>query len=40
MNESKLVVLVTGASGFCGRHVAPALASGWSVPRSAGLGPR
>ncbi|MGY4596807.1 uncharacterized protein YbjT (DUF2867 family) [Bradyrhizobium sp. GM22.5] len=26
MNEHKPVVLVTGASGFVGRHVVPALA--------------
>lgn len=35
MKESKPVVLVTGASGFIGRHVAPALAGeGWSVRRA------
>ena len=32
MSERKPVVLVTGASGFVGRHVAPELAGeGWSV---------
>ncbi|MCP3477137.1 NAD-dependent epimerase/dehydratase family protein [Bradyrhizobium sp. CCGUVB1N3] len=35
MSERKPVVLVTGASGFVGRHVAPALiAQGWSVRRA------
>lgn len=35
MSERKPVVLVTGASGFVGRHVAPALAGeGWQVRRA------
>jgi UDP-glucose 4-epimerase len=35
MSGNKRVVLVTGASGFVGRHVAPALAhEGWSVRRA------
>ncbi|MGT2434831.1 NAD-dependent epimerase/dehydratase family protein [Bradyrhizobium betae] len=35
MSERKPVVLLTGASGFVGRHVAPALArEGWSVRRA------
>ncbi|MCP3401363.1 NAD-dependent epimerase/dehydratase family protein [Bradyrhizobium sp. CCGB20] len=35
MSERKPVVLITGASGFVGRHVAPALArEGWSVRRA------
>ncbi|MBR1129989.1 NAD-dependent epimerase/dehydratase family protein [Bradyrhizobium iriomotense] len=35
MSESKPVVLVTGASGFVGRHVVPALVrAGWSVRRA------
>ncbi|EJN07644.1 nucleoside-diphosphate-sugar epimerase [Bradyrhizobium sp. YR681] len=35
MSERKPVVLVTGASGFVGRHVAPALArEGWSIRRA------
>lgn len=35
MSERKPVVLVTGASGFVGRHIVPALArGGWSVRRA------
>ena len=35
MSESRRVVLVTGASGFVGRHVVPALVrEGWSVRRA------
>ncbi|WP_369722532.1 NAD-dependent epimerase/dehydratase family protein [Bradyrhizobium sp. LLZ17] len=35
MSENKPVVLVTGASGFVGRHVVPALMrAGWSVRRA------
>lgn len=35
MTERKSVVLVTGANGFVGRHVAPVLTSeGWSVRRA------
>ncbi|MGL9616401.1 NAD-dependent epimerase/dehydratase family protein [Bradyrhizobium sp. U531] len=35
MSEKKPVVLVTGASGFVGRHVVPALVrAGWSVRRA------
>lgn len=35
MSERKPIVLVTGASGFVGRHVAPALVrEGWSVRRA------
>ncbi|WP_409188030.1 NAD-dependent epimerase/dehydratase family protein [Bradyrhizobium sp. RDM4] len=35
MSENKPVVLVTGASGFLGRHVVPALMrAGWSVRRA------
>ncbi len=35
MNERKPVVLVTGASGFVGRHVVPALVrEGWSIRRA------
>ncbi|WFU75732.1 NAD-dependent epimerase/dehydratase family protein [Bradyrhizobium sp. CB2312] len=36
MSERKAVVLVTGADGFIGRHVAPALSrAGWLVRRAA-----
>jgi UDP-glucose 4-epimerase len=35
MNDHRPVVLVTGASGFVGRHVSPALArQGWTVRRA------
>jgi len=35
MSENKPIVLVTGASGFVGRHVVPALVrAGWSVRRA------
>lgn len=35
MSERRPIVLVTGASGFVGRHVAPALArGGWTVRRA------
>lgn len=34
MKEGKFTVLVTGATGFVGRHLAPALREGWIVRRA------